>query len=130
VTILTNKKIKGLRMKNNGSLLPRISKVLLIVFLTASSIFSQTTYYISSSEGNDSNNGKTESTPWKSLEKLHSSWNQIGPGDKILFKRGDEWAPSNISGRLGVLEIVNKNGTKSSPLIMIFCCNIILKRCI
>jgi hypothetical protein len=92
--------------------------IVFCIYLVYFQINAQTTYYISNSEGSDSNNGKTESTPWKSLDKLHSSWNQIGPGDKILFKRGDEWAPGSVNGRNAVIEITNKNANISSPILV------------
>lgn len=50
--------------------------------------------YISSSSGNDSNTGMSQNDPWKSLEKLNSSWDKIFPGDSVLFKRGDDFSPS------------------------------------
>ncbi len=45
--------------------------------------------YISSSEGNDSNDGLSEFTPWKTLDKLNNI--EIYSGDWFFFKRGDEW---------------------------------------
>lgn len=65
-------------------------RVALIVVLSFTSIiFSQTIYYVSSSSGNDSNSGTSESSPWQSLEKVRSI--EFVPGDRILFKRGDVW---------------------------------------
>jgi hypothetical protein len=49
---------------------------------------SATNYYISAS-GNDDNSGTTESSPWKTLDKLDSF--KFKSGDVIQFKRGDEW---------------------------------------
>ncbi len=51
-----------------------------------------TTYYVSASTGNDSNNGTSEKTPWKTLGKV--SGIEFKPGDTILLKRGDVWAES------------------------------------
>ena len=48
-----------------------------------------TTYYISYSSGNDSNNGTSEGTPYKNLGKLNSI--TFAGGDKIKFKSGDTW---------------------------------------
>ncbi|MCK5851798.1 hypothetical protein KAH27_02105 [bacterium] len=45
--------------------------------------------YISNSEGNDSNDGLSEFTPWKTLDKLNNV--EIYPGDRFFFMRGDEW---------------------------------------
>jgi hypothetical protein len=47
-----------------------------------------TDYYLSSS-GNDQNSGTSESSPWKTLQKLDSF--QFKPGDIIHFNRGDQW---------------------------------------
>ncbi|MEO8399437.1 MAG: right-handed parallel beta-helix repeat-containing protein, partial [Ignavibacteriaceae bacterium] len=69
-----------------------VNKILLSAFclLFTVSIFSQTTYYVSSSSGNDSNSGKSSSSPWKNLSKVNSA--SFSAGDKILFKRGDAWS--------------------------------------
>lgn len=48
-----------------------------------------TTYYISSSSGNDSNSGTSKGSAWKSFEKINSL--VLQPGDKVLLKRGDVW---------------------------------------
>ena len=45
-----------------------------------------TTYYVSNS-GNDSNNGLTVSTPWKTISKVNDS--KLSSGAIILFKAGD-----------------------------------------
>ncbi|WP_053376445.1 cohesin domain-containing protein [Paenibacillus sp. FJAT-27812] len=68
---------------------------------------SGTTYYISSSEGNDNNNGLSQAKPWKSLEKISTAAMQ--PGDKFLFKAGDVWA--------GSLKLKNIAGTAEAPII-------------
>ena len=47
------------------------------------------TYYISWSEGNDSNSGKSKNAPWKSFKKINTK--VLKPGDKVLLKRGDIW---------------------------------------
>lgn len=47
------------------------------------------TYYVSYSDGNDSNNGTSSTTPWKTLSKVGSM--TYGEGDQILLKCGDEW---------------------------------------
>jgi len=51
------------------------------------------TYYISSSEGSDTNDGLSPSRPWKNLFKvsLESQPGRIKAGDSILLKRGDVW---------------------------------------
>lgn len=47
------------------------------------------TYYVDSAAGNDNNDGTSEATPWKSLEKLNAA--EFKAGSTILFKRGSIW---------------------------------------
>lgn len=47
-----------------------------------------TIYYVAN-DGDDSNNGTSPSTPWKTIQKVNNSY--FNPGDGILFKRGDTW---------------------------------------
>ena len=44
-----------------------------------------TAYYISSSLGNDQNNGLSESTPWKSFDRIENM--DLKPGDRVLLRR-------------------------------------------
>ena len=46
------------------------------------------TYYVDPA-GNDTNNGSSEATPWKSIAKVNAT--TFKPGDQILFKRGGTW---------------------------------------
>src|SRR6478672_4523141 len=66
---------------------------------------SQTTYYISSSLGTDTNDGTSVSTPWKTLSKVNA-FNFL-PGDKVLFKGGDSWQGSLI---------IKKSGSLNNPI--------------
>ena len=52
-------------------------------------MFSQSVYYIDASNGNDSNSGLSELSPWKTIHRINNYL--FGPGDKILFKRGEVW---------------------------------------
>jgi hypothetical protein len=51
-----------------------------------------TTYYVSSSTGNDANSGTSSSTAWQTI--AHVNGRSFQPGDSILFKRGDVWNES------------------------------------
>ena len=53
---------------------------------------SGTTYYVSSSTGNDSNTGTSSSTAWQTI--AHVNGQTFEAGDSILFKRGDVWNES------------------------------------
>ncbi len=66
----------------------------------------RTNYYVSSSEGDDMNDGKSKENPWKSIEKVSQA--NLLPGDTIFFKRGD-----TFYGQL----VVNRSGRKNSPLV-------------
>ena len=50
-----------------------------------------TTYYVSSSDGDDNNDGLSPEKPWKTLQKVTRSENILKAGDAVLFKRGDLW---------------------------------------
>ncbi|MBN1876846.1 MAG: right-handed parallel beta-helix repeat-containing protein [Anaerolineae bacterium] len=47
------------------------------------------TYYVSSSEGNDGNDGLSEETPFSTVSKVNTL--ALQPGDRVLFKCGDVW---------------------------------------
>jgi hypothetical protein len=56
-------------------------------------------FYVSPT-GNDTNDGKSPSAPWKTVAKVNSVISFV-PGDMILFQRGGEWRESiapNCSG--------------------------------
>lgn len=92
-----------------------IAVVIMVAFLL--SIFSVilpvkvqalgTTYYVSFSAGNDSNNGTSSTTPWKTLSKI--SGKTFNAGDQILLKRGDTWNET--------LELKG-TGTSTSPVYL------------
>ena len=69
-------------------------------------IVAATDYYISSA-GNDSANGHSPSTSWKSVAKVNSIFNGLKPGDRILFNRGDTF-PGTLS--------ITASGSNGSPI--------------
>lgn len=48
-----------------------------------------TTYYVSNTYGLDTNNGLSASSPFKSFTNIKPL--RLGPGDKVLLRRGDVW---------------------------------------
>ena len=52
-------------------------------------LFPGRVFYISESDGDDSNDGSSKETPWKSLDRVSAEVFQ--PDDTILFRRGDIW---------------------------------------
>ncbi len=59
--------------------------------------------YIDEVNGNDSNDGKTQATAWKTVVKVRQSAGTFVPGFHILFKRGSVWAD-------GLIDFKNHSG--------------------
>lgn len=77
---------------------------LICIFVQAPIGFAST-YYVDATGGNDSNNGITVNTPWKTISRINIR-NFIA-GDNILFKKGETWHEQlNISS----------SGTSSKPI--------------
>jgi uncharacterized repeat protein (TIGR02059 family) len=74
--------------------------ILLLIFLTISSLASATNYYVSSSTGNDALDGKSAANAWKTISKVNGK--TFLPGDSILFKEGDSWRETLIVSSSGV----------------------------
>ncbi|MFZ4456882.1 MAG: right-handed parallel beta-helix repeat-containing protein [Bacteroidales bacterium] len=83
-------------------------KIISFVLLSFSLISSATNYYVSSSGGNDANNGKSTGAAWKTITKVNAMMNTFVAKDSILFKCGDTFTDQfNIT----------KSGTSSSPIV-------------
>ncbi|WP_299583613.1 cadherin domain-containing protein [uncultured Sunxiuqinia sp.] len=92
--------------------------ILIIFLLLPASLIAQNSYYVSSSEGNDSNAGTSAGQAWKSLAKVNSF--RPSAGDQILFKRGDEWVGTltpSTSGSAGSPITYGAYGTGEKPKI-------------
>jgi len=61
---------------------------ILVSFLKLSPTIAAT-YCIDATDGNDSNDGLSTSSAWKTIAKVNSS--SFQPGDYILFKKGEIW---------------------------------------
>jgi hypothetical protein len=46
-------------------------------------------YYVDASAGNDSNDGRSPTTAWRTIAKVNAS--SFVAGDQVLFKRGEVW---------------------------------------
>lgn len=93
-----------------NKLLKKLLSTLFLVFFAVclfSSIAIATTYYVDATNGNDNSNGRSQSTAWRTLNKVNGQ--NYNPGDIIAFKSGAVW--------YGTLSINKKHGTKSSPII-------------
>ena len=75
-------------------------------------------YYVSSSQGNDQNDGLSIESPFKSIDKLNSM--QFNPGDSIYFKSGDYWEGMfwlKGSGSFNEPIVVDVYGGENRPVI-------------
>ena len=74
-------------------------------------------YYVSNSAGNDSNNGTSPSTPWKTLSKVNTNLanGSIASGSYICLKRGDMWRETLQAKKGGVT--FTAYGTGAKPII-------------
>jgi hypothetical protein len=76
------------------------------------------TYYVDATNGNDSNDGLTASTAWKTIGKVNNS--SFNPGDQILFKREEIWREQLIvpsSGSDGNPITFGAYGSKGKPIL-------------
>ena len=79
-------------------------KYQVFVLLLSFSLCAQNQYYLSSSTGNDNNNG-SQTQPWKTLSKISNT--TLGPGDTVYFKKGDTFRGHYV---------VNGSGTEGNPI--------------
>ena len=83
------------------------------------SAYAAATYYVSQSSGNDSNDGKTASTAWKTLVKASEA--TYAPGDRILLKCGDTWGNDTLwpkgSGTTDNFITIASYGTGGKPIL-------------
>lgn len=94
-------------------------RIIVIIFLVHASLAFPTNYYISSSTGNDSGDGKSVATAWKTISRLNNK--SLQPGDSILFSRGDIWRETLIipsSGNAGAYIVFTSYGTGIKPRIL------------
>jgi hypothetical protein len=98
-----------------------MKKSLLIISLMVFICFSvDATDYFIASNGNDGNNGTSQSTPWKSIDKLNAYFSNLKPGDRVLFRRGDTFYGGitvNKSGTAGAPITIGAYGSGEKPVI-------------
>ena len=68
-----------------------------------------TIYYVSSLHGKDSNNGKSQKTPFYSLQKINEL--QLNPGDKVLLECGSVFTD-------GYLHLYEQSGSVEAPIVI------------
>jgi hypothetical protein len=70
-------------------------------------LLASTTYYVSSSLGNDFNNGLSEGKPFATISKVNGL--DLQPGDHVRFKCGDTWGAEQL--------VIGKSGTQAAPIV-------------
>lgn len=104
-------------MKNDRLRLPFAAAVAAILAMSAASA-NAATYHIDSKAGNDANDGLTEATAWKTLEKANAA--TFAPGSRLLLKAGSSWTGQlqpKGSGAKGNPNRIGMYGTGARPLI-------------
>lgn len=79
---------------------------------------SATIYYVSSSSGVDTNNGTSQSTPWRTIDRVNQTG--VAPGDQVLFQRGGVYRGEIIWGNSGSASapvVYGAYGTGADPVI-------------
>ena len=92
---------------------------LVILFLFTTIKVNATNYYISAN-GDDTADGLTPATPWKSIDFLNTVFSSIPAGSNIYFNRGDTFYGSIIiskSGSSGNPITLSAYGTGAKPII-------------
>src|SRR5436309_5391794 len=76
------------------------------------------TFYVDATAGNDTNDGLSQGTPWKTVAKVNGS--TFSAGDSILFKRGGIWNESLVppsSGASGNPIVFDAYGSGEAPTL-------------
>ncbi len=85
----------------------KLSHVILVLsFLSIVQAVQATSYYFSTSTGDDSRSAaqaQNQATPWKSISKLNSMFGSFVAGDEILFKRGEVFSGSINITKAGLI---------------------------
>jgi hypothetical protein len=71
-----------------------------------SALPSAATYYVSSSTGDDSNDGLSEGSPLATIGRVNAL--DLQPGDRVLFKCGDVWRAEQL--------ILSMSGAETAPI--------------
>lgn len=95
-----------------------VSLGLMAVAASVCTAANATVYYVSDCQsgaasgcvaGNDTNNGTSAATPWRSTTKLQSAFNAGKPGDQFLLAKGGMWNGASMT-------LFNSNGGNPSAL--------------
>jgi hypothetical protein len=95
-------------MKHSKLMLPVVFATILastsLVVCRSAAAAGTQTYYVSPN-GNDSNDGLSSGSPWRTVARVNGA--SFNPGDAILFQRGGQWHESLIAP---------SSGSQASPI--------------
>ncbi|WP_434740598.1 right-handed parallel beta-helix repeat-containing protein [Micromonospora sp. SH-82] len=109
------------RLRRRLSLLVSVAMVAacgLVAMVGAPAQAADTIYYVDAVAGLDTNTGRSEAQPWKSLNKVNST--TFGAGDRILLKAGSRWTGQlwpKGSGAAGSPVVIDSYGSGNKPRI-------------
>lgn len=78
------------------------------------------TYYVDAVSGNDTNNGTSTSSAWKTINRLNTAATTFSPGTMVCFKRGGTYPGTiqlPVSGTQSAPIVYNAYGSGSAPVI-------------
>jgi hypothetical protein len=75
------------------------------------------TFYVDSEKGSDTAEGSTETSAWRSLDRVNTA--ELIPGDSVLFKRGGLWRGTFTphSGTKDARIVYSAYGTGAKPIL-------------
>jgi hypothetical protein len=79
---------------------------LISIVLPSTARANATTYYVSSSMGNDGNDGLSQGAAFATIAKVNTL--SLQPDDRVLFKCGDTWQAEQL--------VIRWSGTSSAPI--------------
>jgi len=82
---------------------------LITLLLAALPLLANAAIYYVSPTGNDSNNGTSQSTPWRTISRVQQLEYNFQPGDQVLFQRGGVY-PGQLN--------IGSSGTSSLPIVL------------
>jgi parallel beta-helix repeat protein len=82
-----------------------------------------TTYYVSSTSGNDSytsTQATSMATPWRSLGKVSSFWSSLNPGDTVKLQAGSVFTQGLVVSKSGIAGhpiVLTTYGSGNAPVV-------------
>ena len=84
-------------------------KLILFLFINSLSLSSRATTYYLSSLGDDTSNGTTQASAWRTISRVNATTFQ--PGDRVLFEGGQTFAG-------GIWLQASSQGTPAQPIVL------------